>query len=108
VPAGPAQPDLSHPCPGCPLAPAYIVGRVVDAVGNPLAGVGLACCHDGHCYPVVASKAGGEYNLAIIQTETTWYLAVLDQADQPISPVVAVRFDPQDSRRYILGWRRVN
>ena len=106
--AGPAQPDPSHPCPGCPIAPAYIVGRVVDAAGSPLAGVRLVCYNEWHRYPVVASKGGGEYDIAINQAETTWYIVVLDQADQPISPEVAVHFDPRETCRYILDWRRVN
>ncbi len=108
MPAGPAQPDPSHPCPGCPKAPAYIVGHVHDAAGNPLAGVRLVCYNEWHRYPVVASKAGGEYDFAIIQAETTWYVVVLDQADQPISPEVAVRFDPRETCRYILDWRRAD
>jgi len=108
LPAGPAQPDPSHPCPGCPKAPAYIVGHIHDAAGNPLAGVRLVCYNEWHRYPVVASKAGGEYDFAIIQAEATWYIVVLDQADQPISPEVAVRFDPRQTCRYILDWQRVN
>jgi len=108
LPAGPARPDPSNPCPGCPYAPAYIVGRITDAAGNPLAGVRLVCYNEWHRYPVVASKAGGEYDFAINQAETTWYVVVLDQADQPISPEVAVRFDPNETCRYILDWRRVN
>jgi hypothetical protein len=108
LPAGPAQPDPSHPCPGCPLAPAYIVGCVLDAAGNPLAGVRLVCYNEWHRYPVVASKAGGDYDFAITQAETTWYVVVLDQADQPLSPEVAVRFDPHETCRYILNWRRAN
>lgn len=108
LPAGPARPDLSHPCPGCPKAPAYIVGRVADAAGNALVGVRLVCYNEWHRYPVVASKAGGEYDFAIIQAETTWYVAVVDQADQPISPPEAVPFNPQQSCRYILDWQRVD
>jgi hypothetical protein len=106
--AGPAQPDPSHPCPGCPKAAAYIVGHVHDAAGNPLAGVRLVCYNEWHRYPVVASKGGGEYDFAIIQAATTWTVVVLDQADQPISPEVAVVFDPQQTCRYIVDWRRVN
>jgi len=108
LPAGPAQPDPSNPCPGCPYAPAYIVGRITDAAGNPLSGVRLACYNEWHRYPVVASKAGGEYDFAINQAETTWYVVVLDQNDQPISPEVAVHFDPHETCRYILDWRRLN
>jgi len=46
--------------------------------------------------------------VAVAQGNTTWYAVVVDQADQPISPEVAVRFDPQETCRYILDWRRVN
>lgn len=104
-PAGPAQADPSHPCPGCPLAPAYIVGHVLDAGGNPVVGVRLVCYNDWHRYPVVASKAGGEYDFAVIQAKTTWYLVVLDPVDQPISPVVSVPFDTDETCRYTLDWR---
>lgn len=106
LPVGEAQPDPSHPCPSCPHAPAYIVGRVVDAAGRPLANVRLLCYNEWHRYPIVASKAGGEYDFAIIQAETTWHVVVLDQADQPISPEVAVHFDPHETCRYLLDWRR--
>jgi hypothetical protein len=105
LPTGAAQADPSHPCPGCPKAATYIVGRVVDAGGNPLAGVRLVCYNEWHRYPVVASKASGEYDFAIIQAETTWTVVVLDQADQPISPEIAVRFDPKETCRYILDWQ---
>lgn len=108
LPAGPAQPDPSHPCPGCPKAPAYIVGHVADAGGNPLAGVRLVCYNEWYRYPAVSSKAGGEYDFAIIQAETTWYVVVLDQADVPISPEVAILFAPHETCRYILDWRRVH
>jgi hypothetical protein len=108
VAAGPAWSDPSFPCPGCPRAHAYIVGHVHDAAGNPLVGVRLVCYNDWHRYPVVASKAGGEYDFAIIQADTTWYVVVLDQSDRPISPEVAVRFDLQETCRYILDWRRVD
>lgn len=108
LPTGPAQPDPSHPCPSCPRAPAYIVGRVVDAAGNPLAGARLVCYNEWHRYPVVASKASGEYDFAIIQAETTWYVIVLDQADRPISPEVAVPFNPHETCRYILDWQRAD
>ncbi len=108
MPAGPPRSDPSHPCPACPFAPAYIVGRVVDAAGNPLSGVRLVCYNDWHRYPVVASKESGEYDVALTQGETTWFVVILDQADRPISPVVAVPFDPGEACRYILDWRRVD
>lgn len=108
LPAGPALPDPSHPCPGCPRAPAYIVGRVTDAAGNPLAGVRLSCYNDWYHYPVVASKDGGEYDVALTQGETTWFVVVVDGDGRPISPVVAVAFRPAESCRYMLDWRRVD
>jgi hypothetical protein len=80
----------------------------VDSAGNPLVGVRLVCHNEWHRYPVVASKVGGEYDFAIIQAETTWYVVVLDQADQPISLEVRVHFDPHETCRYILDWRRVD
>ena len=106
-PAGPAQPDPSHPC-GCPRAPAYIVGHVVDAAGNQLAGVRLVCYNEWHRYPIVVSKATGEYDFPLNQAETTWYVLVLDQADQAISAEVPVHFDPRESCRYLLDWQRVD
>ena len=80
----------------------------MDAGGNPLAGVRLVCYNEWYRYPVVSSKGGGEYDFAIIQAETTWYVVVLDQVDVPISSEVAVRFDPHETCRYILDWRRVH
>lgn len=106
LPAGPVQADLTHLCPGCGRAPAFIVGRVVDAAGNPLAGVRLVCYNEWHRYPVVASKGGGEYDFNINQAETTWYVVVVDEADQPISAEAAVPFNPAESCRYILNWQQ--
>jgi hypothetical protein len=109
LPDGPARPDMSHPCPECPRAPAYIIGTVRDAGGNPLGGVRLVCYNDWHRYPVVGSKGGGEvgqYDFPIIQAATTWYVVVLDEADRPISPEAAVDFAPLVSCRYVQDWRR--
>ena len=100
---------MSHPCPECPRAPAYIIGTVHDAGGNPLGGVRLVCYNDWHRYPVVGSKGGGDvgqYDFPIIQATATWYVLVLDEADRPISPEAAVDFDPLVSCRYIQDWRR--
>ena len=108
LPAGPAQPDPSHPCPGCPRAPAYIVGHVHDAAGNPMAGVRLVCYNEWHRYPVVASKGGGEYDFLITQANTTWTVVVVDQDDRPLSPEALVTVDLNESCRYLLDWQRVN
>lgn len=107
-PLGPAQPELSQPCPGCPRAPGYIIGRVVDAGGNPLAGVRLACYNDWHRYPVVGTKGSGEYDFPIIQAQATWYVVVLDEADQPLSSAAPVNFDPLAACWYRLDWQRVD
>jgi hypothetical protein len=108
LPLGPAQPDLSQPCPGCPRAPGYIVGRVVDAGGQPLAGVRLVCYNDWHRYPVVGSKGGGEYDFPILQAEATWYVTILDEADRPISPEAPVHFNPLEACWYRLDWQRID
>jgi hypothetical protein len=84
------------------------VGHVVDVVGNPPAGVRLVCYNEWHRYPIAASKGGGEYDFNIIQAETTWYIVVLNEADEPISPEVAVPFHLSESCRYILNWQRAN
>ena len=106
LPAGPARPDTSRPCPGCPLAHVYITGQVRDAGGNPLVGVRLVCYNDWHRYPVVASKGDGWYDFPIIQATTIWYVVVLDEADQPLSPVEAVDFDLSVACWYRLDWQR--
>jgi hypothetical protein len=108
LPILPAQPDPSHPCPGCPRAPAYIVGHITDAAGHPLVGVRLVCYNEWHRYPVAASKGGGEYDFPIVQADTTWYVVVLDQTDQPISPEAPVTVDLLESCRYMLNWQRVD
>jgi hypothetical protein len=107
-PLSPAQPDSSQPCPGCPRAPGYIAGRVVDAGGNPLPGVRLVCYNDWHRYPVVGSKGGGEYDFPILQAEATWYVVILDESDQPISPEVPVHFNPLEACWYRLDWQRID
>jgi hypothetical protein len=107
-PLSPAQPDPSQPCPGCPRAPGYIAGRIVDAGGNPLPGVRLVCYNDWHRYPVVGSKGGGEYDFPILQAEATWYVVILDETDQPISPAVPVHFNPLEACWYRLDWQRID
>ncbi|MBC8449667.1 MAG: SH3 domain-containing protein [Chloroflexi bacterium] len=106
LPAGPAGPDTSHPCPGCPLAHVYITGQVSDAGGNPLPGVRLVCYNDWHRYPVVVSKGDGWYDFPIIQATTVWYVVVLDETDQPVGPVAAVDFDLSIACWYRLDWQR--
>jgi hypothetical protein len=108
IPVGPAHPDLSQPCPGCPRAPGYITGYVVDAAGIGLAGVRLVCYNDWHRYPVVGTKGGGLYDFPIIQAETTWYVEILDEADQPLSPAAPVNFNPLEACWYRLDWQRVD
>ena len=108
LPVLPACPDPSHPCPGCPKAPAYIVGNVTDAGGNPLPGVRLVCYNDWHRYDVVATKGGGEYDFLIIQADTTWNVVVVDGSDLPISPEAPVTVSLVESCRYILNWQRVD
>ena len=108
LPVLPARPDPSHPCPSCPKAPAYIVGNVTDAGGNPIPGVRLVCYNDWHRYDVVATKGGGEYDFMIIQADTTWNVVVVDGSDQPISPAAPVTVTLVESCRYILNWQRVD
>jgi hypothetical protein len=66
------------------------------------------CYNEWYRYPIVASKVGGEYDFPITQANTTWYVVVLDQAEQPLSPEVPVPFDLAQSCRYILDWQRVD
>jgi hypothetical protein len=42
----------------------------------------------------------------IAQPEIVTSTTVLDQADQPISPEVAICCNPRKTCRYILDWRR--
>jgi hypothetical protein len=107
-PLGPAQPDLSQPCPGCPRAPGYIIGQVVDAGGQPLAGVRLVCYNEWHRYPIVGTKGGGGYDVPILQAEATWYVVILNEADQPISPEAPVHFNPLEACWYRLDWQRID
>jgi hypothetical protein len=107
-PIGPAQPDLSQPCPGCPRAPGYIIGRVADAAGKPLAGIRLVCYNEWHRYPIVGTKGGGEYDFPVLQAQTTWYVVILNEADQPISPEAPVHFDPLEACWYRLDWQRID
>jgi hypothetical protein len=83
-----------------------VVGQVRDSGGNPLVGVRLICYNDWHRYPTVASGAGGQYDFPIIQANTTWYVAIVDASDQPISPLAAVEMNLDVSCRYILDWIR--
>jgi len=79
---------------------------VRDAAGNPLAGVRLVCYNDWHRYPPVVSKGDGLYDFPIIQAKATWYVVVLDEQDQPMSPIAAVDFDPAVACWYRLDWQR--
>ena len=84
------------------------MGYITDAGGYPLAGVRLVCYNDWHRYDVVASKGGGEYDFPITQADTTWYVVILDQSNQPISPAAPVTVTLVESCRYILNWQRVD
>jgi hypothetical protein len=84
------------------------VGRVVDAGGNPLPGVRLVCYNSWHRYPIVGTKGGGEYDFPILQADAIWYVVVLDELDQPISPEAAVHFDPLQACWYRLDWQRID
>jgi len=55
---------------------------------------------------VVASKGDGWYDFPVIQATTTWYVAVVDDNDQPISPLTAVDFDTCVACWYRLDWQR--
>ena len=77
-----------------------------DSGGNPLVGVRLVCYNEWHRYPVVASGAGGEYNFPLTQVSATWYVAVVDLTDQPISPITPVEIDTTVSCRFFLDWVR--
>jgi hypothetical protein len=79
---------------------------VRDAAGNPLAGVRLVCSNAWHRYPPVVSKVDGLYDFPIIQAKTIWYVVVLDEQDQPRSPIAAVDFDPAVACWYRLDWQR--
>jgi len=68
----------------------------------------LVCYNNCYRYPVVASKASGEYDFVIIQAEAIWYVVVLDQADQPISPEAHVHFNPLEACWFLLDWQRVD
>ena len=79
---------------------------MLDNGGNPLVGVRLICYNDWHRYPTVVSGAGGQYNFPLTQVSATWYVAVVDTSDQPISPITAVEVDTTVSCRFILDWTR--
>ena len=66
---------------------------------------GACVYNDWHRYPVVASKGDGWYDFPIIQAPAVWYVAVLDEADQPISPVGSVDFDVSVACWYRLDWQ---
>jgi hypothetical protein len=108
LPMGEAGPEPGHPCPGCPKAPGYIIGNVFGAAGKPLCGVRVVCYNDWYRYPVVGTKGGGEYDIMVLQAEATWYVVILDEADQPISPEVPVHFNPVEACWYRLNWQRTD
>ena len=108
LPMGEAGPEPGHPCPGCQHAPGYIIGNVFDAGGRPLCGVRVVCYNDWYRYPVVGTKGGGEYDIMVLQAEATWYVVVLDEADQPISPEAPVHFNPIEACWYRLNWQRTD
>jgi hypothetical protein len=70
--------------------------------------VRLLCYNEWHRYPVVSSKSTGEYDFPVSQAAMTWYVLVLDPADQTISAEVPVNFDPGESCRYLLDWQRID
>ena len=73
-----------------------------------MAGVRLVCYNEWYRSPVIGSKGGGMYDFPVMQAVTTWYVVVLDQSDQPISPEALVHFDPLEACWYRLDWQQVN
>jgi hypothetical protein len=68
----------------------------------------VVCYNDWYRYPVVGTKGGGEYDIPVIQAETTWKVVILDESDLPISPEALVAFYPLEACWYRLNWQRVD
>jgi hypothetical protein len=95
VPAGPGRYTLAQPvthhgeCPG-----AYIIGRVLNAAGGPVAGVRLTMVDQWGNRAEAVSKSGatdfGMYDFPLNPFANRYTVTVMDGAGRPISPPVTV------------------
>jgi hypothetical protein len=59
-------------------------------------------------YPGRPGTGRGEYDFPILQAAATWYVVILDEADQPLSSAEPVHFDPLEACWYRLDWQRID
>jgi hypothetical protein len=53
-------------------------------------------------------RSESEYDFPILQAEATWYVVILDEADQLVGPEAPVHFNPLEACWYQLDWQRID
>ena len=101
--AGPPGPD-----PGYQIC-CYVHGTVKDAAGNGLEGVQVQAFNEWTTLPPALTKGGGEagkYDIPIGREQVTWYVRIVDQAGNQISPQVQLQWNPDEANGYRIDWQR--
>ena len=101
--AGPPGPDPSYQI--C----CYVHGTVKDAAGNGLEGVQVQAFNEWTTFPPALTKGGGEagkYDIPIGREQVTWYVMIIDQAGNQISPQVQLQWNPDEANGYRIDWQR--
>lgn len=84
--------EVRHSTGDCPGA--YILGRVADAQGRPLAGVRLQLVDEYGNQQTQISKSGanevGRYDFPLFGPPRRFYLSVVDAQNRPLSPVIEI------------------
>jgi hypothetical protein len=87
----------------------YIVGTVRTAAGVPLEGVLVQASNEWETKPPAMTKSGGEagqYDIPLGWGVSIWDLTIVDADGNPISPKVAVSFDPNVNNAIRVDWQQ--
>lgn len=73
-----------------------------------MAGVSLVIYNEARRQPAVISGEEGEYAFFIPEATATWYIAIIDESDQPLSRPAQMKINTRLAGRYILDWQRLH
>ena len=103
--AGPPSPDPNYQI--C----CYVYGTVKDAAGNGLEGVLVQAFNEWSTFPPAMTKGGieiGKYDIPIGREQVTWYVMIVDQAGNQISPQVQLQWNPEEANGFRIDWQRTH
>jgi hypothetical protein len=97
---------LRHSTGDCPGV--YILGRVVDAAGNPLTGVRLWLVdewgNESTAQVKTAPGEAGRYDFPLFGPPRRYFLSVVDASGHPISPRIEIRHGLDANSQAACHW----